>query len=192
MADPANPNNLDFTEPEPPALPGKMPRGLLSQKAEYILFYTLSFISLSLEICTAALGSHYGGSSNPFIGTVTAFWCLHAAAFLMTVWAMATAARRSVDDRVCYLKLAMRLQRLLGVCVPPGRTASLCHSRLLTFFSPACGHNWSRDLGGGVPLQRRSFQPGILDYILGHLDHQHGHLPHECVQQHQLGERCLG
>lgn len=124
----SNPNNLDISEPEPAAIPGKSPWSLLSPKSEYIMFYTLAFASWSLEICAAATGSHYGGASNPFIGTVTAFLCVHFAAFLQTVWAMATAVRGTVEERVAYLKLAIRLQRLLGVSVKELHSYFLPHT----------------------------------------------------------------
>ncbi|KAH0831623.1 hypothetical protein AYO21_01821 [Fonsecaea monophora] len=101
-------------EDEPQALPFRT-GGSLARIEEYTIFYFLAICSWCLEIVAACLGSLYGGESHPFIGTVTPFLALHWMAFLQTCWMMATAPRNTIADRMAYLNLACRFQRL---CAP--------------------------------------------------------------------------
>lgn len=105
---------IDLERSEPAALPAKT-GGPLSRKWEYVLFYVFAILSWSLEICAAATGSHYGGSSYIFVGIVVGWLACHFAAMLQTCWIMATSVRSTFDERMAYLNLAIRLQRLLAV-----------------------------------------------------------------------------
>jgi len=106
-------NNATINE-EPRALSFKT-GGRLARKYEYLIFYFFAIASWCLMIVSACVGSLYGGQSNVFISTVAPFLAAYWAAFLQTCWMMATAPRRSIADRMAYLNLACRLQRL---CAP--------------------------------------------------------------------------
>jgi len=96
-------------------------QGALSTSHEYILFYILTGLAWCLEICAGVLGGLDHTDSYPFIGTVTPFLVLHWAAVLQTVWGMVRAPRwrGTVQERVEYLFLARRLQRLMAVSSLP-------------------------------------------------------------------------
>ncbi|KAL6247168.1 hypothetical protein RBB50_005511 [Rhinocladiella similis] len=101
-------------EDEPSALPFRT-GGPLARNQEYLIFYFLTVSSWGLQIASACLGSLYGAQSHYFIATVSPFLATHWMAFLQTCWLMATASRNTVADRVAYLNLACRFQRL---CAP--------------------------------------------------------------------------
>ncbi|KIW32878.1 uncharacterized protein PV07_04391 [Cladophialophora immunda] len=101
-------------EDEPQALPFRT-GGPLARIEEYTIFYFLAICSWCLEIAAACLGSLYGAQSHAFIGTITPFLAMHWMAFLQTCWMMATAPRNTIADRMAYLNLACRFQRL---CAP--------------------------------------------------------------------------
>ncbi|ETI27795.1 hypothetical protein G647_00244 [Cladophialophora carrionii CBS 160.54] len=101
-------------EDEPSALPFRT-GGPLRRHQEYVIFYFFAITSWIMEICAACLGSLYGAESHYFIGTITPFLVTHWAAFLQTCWLMATARRETIADRMAYLNLACRFQRL---CAP--------------------------------------------------------------------------
>ncbi|RMD43743.1 hypothetical protein DV735_g1370, partial [Chaetothyriales sp. CBS 134920] len=104
----------DAQTDEPRAI-GVRSGGRLARKYEYVLFYLFAIASWSLEITSGCVGSLYGAQSHVFIGTIVPFLVLYWAAFLQTVWMMATAPRHTIPDRIAYLNLACRLQRL---CAP--------------------------------------------------------------------------
>lgn len=118
-------------EPEPSAAPWRT-GGRLARKYEYLLFYIFAISSWGLEIAAAVLGSLYGGEDHRFIATISPFLATHwfvdhlqiwnatltatdRAAFLQTCWMMATAPRHTVADRMAYLNLACRFNRLCAV-----------------------------------------------------------------------------
>jgi len=101
-------------EDEPSALPFKT-GGRLRRNQEYVIFYFLAIASWGCEIACACLGSLYGAQSHYFVATVTPFLVTHWMAFLQTCWLMATARRETIGDRMAYLNLACRFQRL---CAP--------------------------------------------------------------------------
>ncbi|KAL2421334.1 hypothetical protein ABEF95_016542 [Exophiala dermatitidis] len=105
-------------EEEPPALPFRT-GGRLSRTQEHVIFYFMAISSLGLEIAAACLGSLYGAQSHYFIATVTPFLALHWMAFFQNSWLMATAERSAIADRIDYLNLACRFERL---CVPTAIT----------------------------------------------------------------------
>lgn len=96
--------------------------GRLARQYEYLVFYFFVISSWALEISAACLGSLYGGQSHLFIATVSPFLAAHWAAFLQTCWMMATAPRHTIADRMAYLNLACRLQRL---CAPTALIAMI-------------------------------------------------------------------
>jgi hypothetical protein len=128
-------------EDEPSALPFRT-GGRLRRNQEYVIFYFLAIGSWGCEIAAAALGSLNGAQSHGFIATITPFLVLHwygshlfffqrktsktcrlsrtdqisnRSAFLQTCWLMATARRETIGDRMSYLNLACRFQRLCAV-----------------------------------------------------------------------------
>jgi len=101
-------------ENEPSALPFRT-GGRLAREQEYLIFYFFAIVSWCLEIAAACLGSLDGGQSHVFIATITPFLATHWMAFLQTCWMMATAPRMTIADRMAYLNLACRFQRL---CAP--------------------------------------------------------------------------
>ncbi|OCT53280.1 hypothetical protein CLCR_10648 [Cladophialophora carrionii] len=109
-------------EDEPSALPFRT-GGPLRRNQEYVIFYFFAITSWIMEICAACLGSLYGAESHYFIGTITPFLVTHWAAFLQTCWLMATARRETIADRMAYLNLACRFQRLCAVSSPSESTA---------------------------------------------------------------------
>nr|OQO29726.1 hypothetical protein B0A51_02273 [Rachicladosporium sp. CCFEE 5018] len=85
---------------------------------ENTLFYVFAIPSWILEIAAAVTGSVKKTPSAAFIGCVTAFLVLHWAAWLQTVFGMVQRAswrrsEESVEERVQFLWLAVRLQRLM-------------------------------------------------------------------------------
>ncbi|EXJ87261.1 hypothetical protein A1O3_04220 [Capronia epimyces CBS 606.96] len=102
------------TEDEPPALPFKT-GGRLARNQEYLIFYFFTISSWGLEIAAACLGSLYGAQSHYFIATVASFLATYAMAFLQTLWMAATAPRNTIADRISFLNLVCRFQRL---CAP--------------------------------------------------------------------------
>jgi len=114
MKNPMKKTPVNAHNGEPPALDFPTGGGL-ARKYEYFVFYFFAITSFCLMIASACLGSLYGGQSQVFIGTVSTFLAAHWAAFLQTCWMMATARRNTIQDRIAYLNLACRFQRL---CAP--------------------------------------------------------------------------
>ena len=179
-------DNADADEPS--ALPVSS-GGSLARRYEYTMFYFLAITSWCLEITAGVVGSIYGGDSHVFIGTVTAFLVTHwyanlpsrdtgtlrvaadlqtnyliRAAFLQTCWMMATASRHTLGDRMAYLNLACRFQRLCAVC--PQRLLK-SFSNLSTAHCP----DWHGHLGGCISIQGQSLKQRVLDYLPCGMDH---------------------
>jgi hypothetical protein len=137
------PKHIDNAELAEPSAFGTSSGGSLARKYEYLVFYLFAISGWGLQIAAAVMGSLYGGQSKVFIGTVAPFLSCYSyvpysglamrtlnlfgrtimadrgiicsAAFLQTVWMMATAQRNTLADRMAYLNLACRFQRLCAV-----------------------------------------------------------------------------
>ena len=91
-------------------------------------------------------------------------------AFLQTCWLMATASRNTVADRVAYLNLACRFQRLCAVRISFIHRVYLPSSRQVLTLSSAYRFDWHDYVGCWIPLSRQSLQPGVLDHLACGLD----------------------
>lgn len=103
----------------------------LGRRAECALFYVFVIPSWCLEISACVIGSYLGTSSGAFIGTVTAWLVLWAAAWLQTATAMIQRAswvrdEANLKDRKQYLYLSVRLQRLMLVRIRSPISATNC------------------------------------------------------------------
>ncbi|RMZ82411.1 hypothetical protein DV737_g2110, partial [Chaetothyriales sp. CBS 132003] len=87
----------DADTDEPRAV-GVRTGGRLARKYEYVLFYAFAITSWAMEITAGCVGSLYGAHSHVFIATIVPFLVTYC-----------------IPDRIAYLNLACRLQRL---CAP--------------------------------------------------------------------------
>ena len=96
----------------------------LSPRPERALFYFFAFSSWVLEIAASVTGSYYSTHAKSFIPCATVFLFMSWAAWWQTVVGMMQRAswvrdESNLPDRRRYLYFAVRLQRLMLVCLLP-------------------------------------------------------------------------
>lgn len=99
----------------------------LSRQSEAIMFYCVAIPSWGLEIAAAVVGSYSHTFSHSFIACMTAFLVLHWWAWLQTAVGMMQRAswvrdESDLTDRRQFLYLAVRLNRLMMVCISAHRS----------------------------------------------------------------------